>query len=77
MSHESGRRARGATRLTKGSASKSTGVPHPYCPAGTLPAYGHSQYYHQDTESLLNISSIVAGHPEAVTTVPKPWEAAR
>lgn len=34
-----------------------------------LPASGHSEYYDQNTESLWNISAVVLGRPDMVTTI--------
>jgi len=46
------------------------GGPHTAGGPATLAAEGHSQYYWANTESLWNISSVVSGHADAVTTVP-------
>ncbi|WP_155859320.1 alpha/beta hydrolase [Cellulomonas sp. KRMCY2] len=50
------------------------GGSHPLAEAVTLEAEGHSEYYGQNTESLWNISSVITGHPEAVTVEPNAGE---
>lgn len=57
------------------SVFQTDGGPHPMAEVDTLPADGHSEYYWANTESLWNISSVVTGHPDAVTLVPAdPWD---
>lgn len=55
-----------------GTQFQTDGGPNPWTGQAMIPSEGHSEYYKPETESLWNISAVVLGRPDMVTTMAGP-----